>query len=160
MTGDVQKHILCVDGDWEACEACQTVAIVNSDIRFTFAYDYEHALTFIRRGVFDLYLIESWLPDGSGIDLCGEIRRTDSNTPVIVLVRDGQADDHELAIEAGASVTLDQPAGLFRIEGAIRSLLQQSDVRSYAAKREEIAGSRSAITERLSKLDARLYENT
>src|ERR1043165_3710408 len=32
---------------------------------------------------FDLYLLDSWLPDGSGLDLCLEIREFDRATPIV-----------------------------------------------------------------------------
>jgi DNA-binding response OmpR family regulator len=32
---------------------------------------------------FDLYLLASWLPDGSGLDLCKRIREFDPDTPIL-----------------------------------------------------------------------------
>src|ERR1043166_10124304 len=32
---------------------------------------------------FDLYLLDSWLPDGSGLDLCRQIRQFDPLTPIL-----------------------------------------------------------------------------
>ena len=43
------------------------------------------AITLARRGIFDLYLLDTCLPDASGIDLCRNIRLLDANTPVILL---------------------------------------------------------------------------
>jgi len=34
-------------------------------------------------GTFDLYLLDSWLPDGSGLDLCRKIREFDQHTPIL-----------------------------------------------------------------------------
>lgn len=32
---------------------------------------------------FNLYLLDLWLPDGSGLDLCKKIREFDLKTPVV-----------------------------------------------------------------------------
>src|SRR6266436_4970657 len=32
---------------------------------------------------FDLYLLDNWLPSSSGIELCMELRRFDSKTPIL-----------------------------------------------------------------------------
>src|SRR5262245_58546636 len=32
---------------------------------------------------FDLYLLDSWLPDGSGLELCRQIREFDPATPIV-----------------------------------------------------------------------------
>ena len=156
---DVRKHVLCVDSDWDACEACQAVTIANPYINFTFAYDRTRALAFIRRGIFDLYVVESWLSDGSGIDLCRTIRVTDANTPVVVLVSEAHAGDHVLAMMAGASAYLDRPAGLFHLESTVRALLRQSDARALVAKRAEVDAMRDSIAECLSGIDARTNGN-
>src|ERR1044071_5166578 len=34
-------------------------------------------------GKFDLYLLDSWLPDGSGLELCKQIRQFDQTTPIL-----------------------------------------------------------------------------
>ena len=34
-------------------------------------------------GNFDLFLLDSWLPDGSGLELCRRIRQFDKTTPIL-----------------------------------------------------------------------------
>lgn len=67
---------------------------------------------------FDLYLLDSWLPDGSGLDLCRQIRKFDKTTPILFYSAAAYASDHEMAIQCGAQAYLikpSQPADLCRL---------------------------------------------
>src|SRR5687768_17596406 len=67
---------------------------------------------------FDLYLLDSWLPDGSGLDLCEQIRAFDKTTPILFYSAAAYASDHEMAFKCGAQAYLikpSQPADLCRL---------------------------------------------
>ena len=157
---DGLQHILCVEDDWDACEACRTLEILRPELKFTFAHDFDLGLKLIRSGIFDLYLLNSKLSDGSGIDLCREVRKTDRNTPVAVLIKDADPRDRAAVMEAGASAFLDKPAALFQLESTVIALLRQAETRSLNARIAEIAVMRDSINDRLSILGARLAANT
>ena len=82
MHDNSRNHVLCVDDSWDTCEI---LSASMPQMRFTFGRSYAAGLTFVKRGFFDLYLLDNWLPDGSGLELCREIRKIDSNTPVVFL---------------------------------------------------------------------------
>ena len=58
---------------------------------------------------FDLYLLDSWLPDGSGLDLCKEIRKFDKATPILFYSAAAYEADRELALNSGAQAYLVKP---------------------------------------------------
>ena len=67
---------------------------------------------------FDLYLLDSWLPDGSGLDLCQKIRQFDQTTPILFYSAAAYASDHEMALQCGAQGYLikpSQPSDLCRL---------------------------------------------
>jgi DNA-binding response OmpR family regulator len=67
---------------------------------------------------FDLYLLDSWLPDGSGLDLCRKIRQFDKTTPILFYSAAAYASDHEMALQCGAQGYLikpSQPSDLCRL---------------------------------------------
>ena len=67
-------------------------------------------LSLARDGGFDLYLFDSWLPDGSGLDLCRKIRLYDETTPILFYSAAAyEADRHE-AFKAGAQGYLVKPS--------------------------------------------------
>ena len=83
---------------------------------------------------FDLYLLDSWLPDGSGLDLCQRIREFDKTTPILFYSAAAYASDHEMALRSGAQAYLikpSQPSELCRmvselIEESQRAVVQRS----------------------------------
>ena len=67
---------------------------------------------------FDLYLLDSWLPDGSGLELCQKIRQFDKTTPILFYSAAAYASDHEMALQCGAQGYLikpSQPSDLCRL---------------------------------------------
>src|SRR5215203_7186162 len=65
---------------------------------------------------FDLYLLDSWLPDGSGLDLCRQIREFDKATPILFYSAAAYEIDRDQAINSGAQAYLikpSQPSELF-----------------------------------------------
>lgn len=59
---------------------------------------------------FDLYLLDSWLPDGSGIDLCRQIREFDQSTPILFYSAAAYEADRESALDSGAQAYLVKPS--------------------------------------------------
>jgi len=67
---------------------------------------------------FDLYLLDSWLPDGSGLELCQLIRQFDKTTPILFYSAAAYASDRELALQSGAQAYMikpSQPSDLCRL---------------------------------------------
>ncbi|MCL2280118.1 MAG: response regulator transcription factor [Oscillospiraceae bacterium] len=73
----------------------------------------------------DLIILDVMLPDGSGLDLCEEIRR-DYNIPIIFL--SGLKEDKEIVegFESGGDVYLTKPYGLKVLVKNVDSLLSRS----------------------------------
>jgi len=71
---------------------------------------------------FDLYLLDSWLPDGSGLDLCRQIREFDKVTPILFFSAAAYDIDRDLALRSGAQGYLtkpSQPSELCRVISAL-----------------------------------------
>ncbi len=48
-----------------------------------------------------IYLLDLWLPDGSGLDLCKKIREFDVKTPVVFYSAAAYEGDREAALDSG-----------------------------------------------------------
>lgn len=59
---------------------------------------------------FDLYLLDSWLPDGSGLDLCKKIREFDKTTPILFYSAAAYEIDRNEAMSSGAQAYLIKPS--------------------------------------------------
>ena len=70
----------------------------------------ESGIALATSGEFDLYLLDSWLPDGSGLDLCQKIRQFDKTTPILFYSAAAYASDHDTALKCGAQAYLIKPS--------------------------------------------------
>ena len=99
----------------------------------------------IRSGSFDLVFCDVRFPDGSGLDLLPEIRRSPSAPEVVIMTGFGDPDGAELAIKQGAWDYLEKPVSTKEIALVIERALQyrekkQSASPPVALHREGIVG--------------------
>ena len=74
----------------------------------------------------DLVILDLMLPDGSGFDLIGKMRREQNLTPIIVLSsRDGEA-DRVAALETGADDYVTKPFSPREIVARVRAVLRRT----------------------------------
>ena len=73
---------------------------------------------------FDLYLLDSWLPDGSGLDLCRQIREFDQVTPILFYSAAAYEMDRADALESGAQAYLIKPSQPSELCELVSSLIQ------------------------------------
>src|SRR6188474_1612192 len=72
---------------------------------------------------FDLYLLDSWLPDGSGLDLCRKIREFDKATPILFYSAAAYEMDRAEAIKSGAQAYLIKPSHPSELCSLVTSLI-------------------------------------
>src|SRR4029453_989435 len=81
------KRILCVE-DHADTSALLKVLLEQDGYEGVGGGTGAEAFTCARSVGFDLSLIDRWLPDGEGIELCRKIRTFDSTTPIVFLTAD------------------------------------------------------------------------
>ena len=84
----------------------------------------ETGLTLARSQHFDLYLLDSWLPDGSGLDLCRRIREFDKATPILFYSAAAYEIDKDLALRSGAQAYLIKPSQPSELCNLVVSLIE------------------------------------
>jgi two-component system response regulator RegX3 len=73
----------------------------------------------------DLVLLDVMLPDGSGYDVCRELRR-DSDVPIIMLTARGEETDRIVGLEVGADDYVLKPFSARELVARIRAVLRRS----------------------------------
>jgi len=73
---------------------------------------------------FDLYLLDSWLPDGSGLDLCRQIREFDKATPIVFYSAAAFEIDRNEALDCGAQAYLIKPSAPSELCSVVTSLIE------------------------------------
>lgn len=117
------SHILCVDDEEDTCAMlCGLFGLVGCHV--STAGTAAEALELIAREHFDLYLLDNWLPGGSGVRLCREIRRSDPSTPIVFYSGAGLASERKEALAAGAQAYLVKPGDAAALVETVTRLLR------------------------------------
>jgi two-component system, OmpR family, response regulator RegX3 len=74
----------------------------------------------------DLVLLDLMLPDGSGFDVCRELRRT-SQVPIIMLTARGEEADRIVGLELGADDYVVKPFSAREVVARIRAVLRRAE---------------------------------
>ncbi len=120
----ITRRILYVE-DHDDTRDLVTLVLQDCDYDVTTAQTIDSALQLARAERFNLYLLDSWLPDGSGIDLCRRIREFDGHTPIIFYSAAAYEADRESALSAGAQGYLTKPASFKDLCGLVASLISE-----------------------------------
>src|SRR5687768_11578736 len=108
-------RILLVDDDKDTCELMSLmITLENDNYEVISTSNAEEALVLMENNPFDMYILDSMLPDMSGVELCARVRRDDKQTPI--LFYSGRADTSYIdkARAAGATEYLVKPNDLDR----------------------------------------------
>ena len=74
----------------------------------------------------DLVLLDVMLPDGSGLDVCRELRSR-SRVPIIMLTARGEESDRIVGLELGADDYVVKPFSAREVVARIRAVLRRAD---------------------------------
>jgi len=121
------KHILVVDDEADLLE------LVSYNLRkdgfiVDSASDGETALTKVRKGKYDLAILDLMLPGIQGMELC-RILRNDSKTarlPIIMLTAKGEEVDRILGLEMGADDYMTKPFSPRELIEKVKDVLRRS----------------------------------
>lgn len=88
---------------------------------------------------FDLCLIDNWLPDGAGVELCEQIRAFDRLTPVLFYSGATLDSDKLSAMRAGAQGYLEKPCPFADLLQTVAFLIAQAEQRARLKVRTLVA---------------------
>ena len=117
-----QHHVLYIE-DHDDTRELVTLVLSQRNYRVTTGSTLADALKLAREHHFDLYMLDSWLPDGSGIDLCKRLREFDSSIPIMFLSGAAYEADKESAINSGAQVYMIKPADMDELCSEVSKLI-------------------------------------
>src|SRR5215510_15904334 len=115
-----RNRILLVEDVDDARALC---AVTLAEYTIILASDFYEGLRLAQQQDFDLYILDNWLPDKSGVELCRAIRAFDPYTPILFYSASVYERDIEEAIRAGAQDYLVKPVGLDNLRQAVAQLI-------------------------------------
>lgn len=86
--------------------------------------DGEEALYIIKKGIYDLIILDLMLPNVGGIDILREIRKNEIDTPVLILTAKEQLDDKVEAFTLGANDYLTKPFYMEELIARVYAILR------------------------------------
>lgn len=108
-------HILYCE-DHDDTRVLMTIMLKRAGFQVTPARNGSDCLKLAHSGQgFDLFLLDNTLPDVSGIIICGELRKYDSDTPILFYSARAMPGEKEGAMQAGAQGYLIKPDDLFDV---------------------------------------------
>src|SRR5262247_4319522 len=137
-----KKRILLVEDNED--DRGITKFILN-EYALSYARNFGEVLRLARRRYFDLYILDNWLPDGSGVGLCRAIREFDPHTPILFYSAAGYERDIEDALRAGAQDYLIKPVIPDELRQAVARLISVAPETAFEARRVEIAAIREEL---------------
>src|SRR3954469_23012962 len=119
---ETNKRILYVEDDEDSRELMRLL-LNQTGYEVVTAASVPDALIQARTQRFHLYILDNWLGQSSGIELCRQIRRFDPHTPIVFCSGAAQPSDFGQAIESGAQAYFVKPLDFDRLLQTTASLL-------------------------------------
>jgi phosphate regulon transcriptional regulator PhoB len=132
---EIQKNILVIDDEADLVELI-LYNLKKEGLTADSAADGEEALTKIRKGRYDLLILDLMLPGIQGMELC-RILRSDPKTsslPIIMLTARGEELDKILGLEMGADDYMTKPFSPRELIARVKAVLRRSTEKPVAEK--------------------------
>jgi DNA-binding response OmpR family regulator len=129
-----RARLLCVIGDADEREALGS-ALAGYEL--TFAENGFEAMRNLNARVFDLHIVDQWLPDWDGVQFCRHVRRADRHVPIVYLSTAAREEDRRRATNAGADAYLVKPVDPGALRSQIKDLLMKAMLDNLNAVTEE-----------------------
>lgn len=117
----VKRSILVVEDDLDS-HAILRLTLKNYAVAF--ARDVAEARELIGGQGFDIFILDDWLPDGNGVDLCRDLRMIFPDTPIIVTSAAGRVTNLKEVSDAGATHYLAKPIDPIELRKIVKDLLE------------------------------------
>jgi DNA-binding response OmpR family regulator len=128
-----RTNVLLVDDDADLSKLIAKLLNAHA-IDTTLAASIADAKTVIAKTNFDALVLDIMLPDGSGLDLCRELRMQRISTPVLMLSARGDTFDRVLGLEIGADDYLAKPFEASELVARVRALVRRIRLAAEAAE--------------------------
>ena len=127
-----KSKILLVE-DHEDTSELMVLLLKQLDYEVATSASIADALALSESSNFDLFVLDSLLPDGTGAELCQRIRQRDNSTPILFYSAQAFEHDKEEALSAGAQKYLVKPVDFGVFCNAVSELITGNRRRGVSA---------------------------
>jgi CheY-like chemotaxis protein len=129
MQSLTRPRVLYADDNEDSCLMLSTM-LGFSNIETTSVNTIDEAFRLAQAEQFDLYLLDTRFPEGSGLDLCKQLRDSNPQTPIVFYSGDAGEPEKVKGLAAGADAYLVKPDS-DTVAATIFRLLKQSTKSVY-----------------------------
>lgn len=131
-----KQTIMILEDDEDLAEGI-CISLNSDDLEFVLCRTVADAKSLLQQRLFDLLIFDINLPDGSGLDLCREVRRS-SRIPIALLTAKDMEMDIVKGLECGADDYITKPFSLMVLRARVRALLRRNSGEQKAEYRDEV----------------------
>jgi two-component system, OmpR family, response regulator len=124
MTAKREPHILVVDDDLEIRNLLGKY-LVSQEFRVSLVPDLKSFKKAVASNAISLAVLDVMLPDGSGLDMCRDLRAQKCSLPIILLTARKEDIDRIIGLEFGADDYLGKPFNPRELVARIRAVLRR-----------------------------------
>jgi CheY-like chemotaxis protein len=117
-----ERRVLCAEPHADTCGLI-TMLLEQQGHEVVAARSIGECLALVGGARFDLYMLDDDYIDGTGLELCRQLRRLTPDTPILFFSSQAFQRDRERGMEAGASAYLTKPGDIFEIVQTVNSIL-------------------------------------
>jgi signal transduction histidine kinase len=132
-----KARILVTDDEAGMREGCRRT-LARAGYAVDTASDITTALDLVRKGHYDLYLVDVLLPDGNGLDFVGQILDVDPRAVCIIITGFGTVQLAVEAIQQGAYDFLSKPFASDELRVAVHRGLERRQLKDVQEQAEEL----------------------
>lgn len=119
-----KQTIMILEDDEDLAEGI-SLSLNSKDLEFILCNTIADAKKLLQQKLFHLLILDINLPDGSGLELCREIRKT-SRVPIALLTAKDMEMDIVKGLECGADDYITKPFSLMVLRARVRALLRRN----------------------------------
>lgn len=120
-----QTRLLLIEDD-PAVAASLRAALEQEGYAVTWRNKGRSGIAFAEQAQPDLLILDVRLPDGSGFDVCRELRQRQVRQPILMLTVRSDELDKVLGLEMGADAYMTKPFSLRELLATVRALLRRA----------------------------------
>lgn len=118
----VQPHILLAEDDADTRDLLELI-LQQAGFRVSVTDDPTEVMRLLTTDRFDALLLDNWMPEVTGIELCRRIRSVDTTTPIFFCSGAVTDSDKQAALSAGAQGYLAKPFDPDELTDTLRAAL-------------------------------------
>jgi DNA-binding response OmpR family regulator len=120
------NSVLCLDDNDDSLELLK-IFFEFEDCKVVTCTTYEECFNHIKTNNFSAIVLDGWLVDKDGFEICSEIRADDEKIPIVFFSADDTESSREKGLEAGADAYLIKPDDLDNVVPTVMQLIEESD---------------------------------